>query len=386
MNVDSAPMKAETQASRSILPGWFWKRRWFLLFVVLPTLLSAFYYALIASSIFISESRFVIKSPDQKQAQMSSLANFIQTTGLSSGQEQTNEILAYIHSRDALKALDQSPDLRTRFESPQADFLARFPRPFMHNSFENLYKYYCGMVDARLDTETGTAVITVKAFTAKDAHDINERLLELSEDMVNRLNARARTRGITEALKQVDIASARAKAARLALANYRNAQQIIDPSLQAAGVLDITNTLTSQRTALQAQLDLMQRLTPQNPSIPTLQSRIAAISSQIAEQNSRLVGSGKGLASKMGNYEKLVVEQEFATQNLNVANAALVQARTEALRQQFYLERIVDPNLPDMPLLPKRFLSVLVVAAAASCLYFVGWMLIVGILEHAPDE
>jgi len=26
------------------------------------------------------------------------------------------------------------------------------------------------------------------------------------------------------------------------------------------------------------------------------------------------------------------------------------------------------------------------VAASAICLYFIGWMLIVGILEHSPDD
>jgi capsular polysaccharide transport system permease protein len=113
---------------------------------------------------------------------------------------------------------------------------------------------------------------------------------------------------------------------------------------------------------------------------------INAISVQIASQQSRVVGSNGGIASKLGGYENLLVEQEFSTQSLNVANAALVQASAEAQRQQFYLERVVDPNLPDMPLLPRRLLDVLVVAAAAACLYFIGWMLIVGILEHAPDE
>jgi len=151
-------------------------------------------------------------------------------------------------------------------------------------------------------------------------------------------------------------------------------------------VLEISNGMTAQRAALQAQLDQMQRVTPSNPSIPALRQRIAAISAQIASQENRVVGTDNGIASKLGDYENLLVEQEFSTESLNVANAALVQARAEAVRQQFYLERVVDPNLPDDSTLPHRLLSVLVVAAIATCLYFVGWMLIVGILEHAPQD
>lgn len=387
MNAESPfPIEARTQVHRSALTEWLRKRRWFVVFVIVPTILAALYYGLFASDIYISESRFVIKSPDQKRGQMSTLANLIQTTGLSGGQEQTNEVLAFVRSRDALKALEQNPGIRARFSSSHADFLSRFPQPLVADSFEDLYKYYGKMVDARLDSETGTAIISARAFTAQDAYEINRRLLELSEALVNRLNARAQTKGIAEAQKQVELATERAKTARIALAQYRNTQELIDPGKQAVGVIEIANSMIAERAALQAQLDLMQRLTPRNPSIPALRNRIGAISAQIASQDSRVVGTNGGIASKMGGYEDLLVEQEFATQSLNVANASLVQARAEAQKQQFYLERVVDPNLPDTPLLPKRLLSVIVIAAAATCIYFIAWMFIVGILEHAPDE
>ena len=387
MNVNpSFPVDADAPARRSAFSAWLQKRRWFLIFVVAPTMLAAIYYGLIASDIYISESRFVIKSPDQKRSQMSTLANLVQTTGLSGGQEQTNEVLAFARSRDALKALEEKGNIRARFNSPEADVFSRFPRPLSDNSFESLFKYYSDMVDVRLDSETGTAIIKTKAFTPRDAYEVNKRLLDLSEGLVNRLNSRAQTKGIVEAQKQVDLATMRAKAARVALTQYRNAQALIDPSKQAVGVLEIANAMTAERAALQAQLDLMQRVAPENPSIPAIRNRINAISVQIASQDNRVVGTGSGIASKMGGYEDLLVEQEFATESMNAANAALVQARAEAQRQQFYLERVVDPNMPDTPLLPRRLLNVIIVAAAATCLYFIAWMFIVGILEHAPED
>lgn len=388
MNIEqSFPIEAAAIERRRALFVWLKKRRWFALFVILPTLLAVLYYGLIASDIYVSESRFVLKSADQKRSQISTLANLIQTTGLSGGQEQTNEILEYVRSRDALKALEKTPGVRAAYSAPNGDFLSHFPMPFFHDgTFEDLYKYYGTMVGARLDTETGTAIVTVKAFSAKDAFAINEQLLRLSEALVNKLNVRAQGRAIAEAQRQVDLATARAKKARIELAQYRNSQELIDPGKQAVGVIEIANGMIAQRAALQAQLDQIERVAPRNPSIPSLRQRINAISTQIASQDSRVVGSSGGIASKMGGYENLMVEQEFATETLNVANASLVQARAEAVRQQFYLERIVDPNLPDMPLLPKRLMAIIVVAAAASCLYFIGWMLFVGILEHAPDD
>lgn len=387
MNVNTSfPVEAEAPASRSAVVQWLGKRRWFLLMVALPTFLAAIYYGFIASDIYVSESRFVIKSPDQKRSQVSTLANLVQTTGLSGGQEQANEVLTYVRSRDALKALQSDVAVRDKFANAQADILSRFPQPFSDNSFESLFKYYGKMVDARMDMETNTAIIKVKAFSSQDAYIINRELLNLSEKLVNRLNGRAQGKAILEAQKQTELATQRVRNARVALSNYRNTQALIDPTKQAVGVLEISNTLIAERAVLQAQLDLMQRLTPGNPSIPALRSRVSAVSAQIASQDSRVVGTGNGIASKMGGYENLLVEQEFATQNLNVANTALVQARADAQRQQFYLERVVDPNRPDTPLLPKRAINILVVFAAALCLYFIAWMFTVGILEHAPEE
>jgi len=382
----SFPIEAESPARRSALAAWVHKRRWFLAFVMLPTLLAAVYYGLIASDIYISESRFVIKSPDQKKSQTSTLANLVQTTGMSGGQEQTNEVLTFVRSRDALKGLEKNPGVRDKYGSPEADYLSRFPGPLSDDSFESLFKYYGKMLDARFETEEGTAIIKARAFTPQDAYAINARLLDLSEGLVNRLNGRAQSKGIVEAQRQVDLATERAKAARVALTQYRNAQALIDPSQQAVGVLEISNNLIAQRAALQAQLDLMQRVAPNNPSIPALRSRIGAMSVQIASQDSRVVGTGSGIASKLGGYENLLVEQEFATQSMTAANTALVQARAEAQRQQFYLERVVDPNIPDRPLLPKRLLTVLIVFAVAVCLYFIAWMFMVGVVEHAPED
>lgn len=387
MNVEhSFSVDAPTKERRSAFATWLRKRRWFAVFVILPTLLAAIYYGCFASDIYVSEARFVIKSPDQKRSQISSLANIIQTTGLSSGQEQTNEILDYVRSRNALRELERTAHIRSRYASPAADSISRFPQPLMSDSFENLFKYYGKMVDTRLDTETGSAVLTAKAFTPRDAYLINRNLLDLSEALVNRLNEREQSQSIVEAQKQVDLALNRAKMARTALGDYRNSADFIDPAKQATGVLEIANTMVAQRAALQAQLQTMQRLTPENPSIPALRNRIAALSAQISSQNSQVVGSGSGIASKMGGYENLLVEQEFATENVKVASAALVQARSEAQHQKFYLERVVNPDIPDMPLLPQRLLAIITIAAAATCLYFIGWMLVVGILEHAPDD
>lgn len=386
MNFETPVPDDAMSQSRQLAPVlWVQKNRWFFVFVILPVVFSIIYYAFFASDIYVSESRFVVKAPDEKHSQVSSLANLIQTTGLSSGQEQTNEVLDFVHSRDALADLERKVAIRRRYANG-GDWLSRFPSMFTGNSFEYLYKYYTKMVDADIDTQTGTAVVKVKAFTPDDAYQINRALLGMSENMVNRLNARAQEQGIAEAEHQVAVATERTRKATAQLTAYRNQSALIDPGKQAVGVIEIANQMVAQRAALQAQLETMQRETPRNPAIPALANRVTAISRQIAQQNGQVVGGSSTIASKLGNYDDLLVEQKFANESLTAANASLVQARAEAQKQQFYLERVVEPNRPDTALLPQRLISILTVAASALCLYFIGWMLMIGILEHAPEK
>ena len=387
MNISTIDHEALREVVReSHKQSWLSRHRWMVLFVGLPTFLAAIYYGLIASPVYVSQSAFVIKTPGQKATPSVSLANLVQASGLSAGQEQTKEVLQYIRSRNALEHLQTETNVRMRYSERGADFLSRFPSLFRDGTFENFYRFYGSMVGANLDPESGLAVVEVRAFTPEDAYEINSKLLDLSETLVNRLNQRAERRAIAEAERRVLQAEDRVRRARMSLAAFRNQQDLIDPSKQASGVLEVSNNLEAERAALQAQLNLMLRVAPRNPSIPAIRTRIAALGGEIGAQTGRAVGTPTGIASKLGAYEKLNVEQEFATQMLTSANAALEQARTEAQKQQFYLERVVEPNRPDDPLFPQRLKQILIIFAASLCLYFIGWMLVVGILEHSPED
>ena len=359
---------------------------WFGLFVLLPIALSILYYGFIASDQYISESRFVVKGRSERASSLTGIASLVQATGLSSGQEQTNEVIDYIRSRGALTQLERHVKVRDKFELADADIFSRYPAIGRSDFFENLYLYYQKQVTVKLDSNTGLAVLSVKAFTPTDAQQINASLLGLSESFVNQLNEKARDKAISEAEQRVAKAEQRVRDARTALAAFRNNQQLVDPLKQASGVLAISDKLVSEQAALQAQLDVMTRTAPRNPSIPALRDRIAAIGSAIAGQNGRAVGNSSALTSKMGGYDNLTLEQEFSAQTLTSASAALEQARTDALRQQYYLERVVEPNAPDMSRYPQRLWQILTVAGIALCLYFIGWMLVVGIIEHSPDH
>lgn len=362
------------------------RHRWFLISVVLPVLLSGIYLFLIASNEYVSESRFAIKAPNQRSGQISSFANLIQTTGLSAGQEQANEVIDFVRSRSALEILQGGVGVRELYGSSSVDFLSRFPHPWQDRSFEDLFDFYRTKVDIDRDADTGLVVLRTRGFSADAAAAINERLLQESERLVNELNETARTRAISEAEDRVLEAEQRVAAARRAVAQYRNTSELVDPIEEATGVLGVANTLIAERASIEAELSTLQRMTPDHPSIPALRQRVESLNREIRQQTARLAGPGNSISARLPTYDALILEQELSSELLVLARTTLEQARTEALKQQFYLERVVEPNVPDAAEYPHSLKLLLTILGFAMCLYFIIWMFVVGILEHAPED
>src|SRR5580704_5186723 len=87
-----------------------------LLTVVIPTCLAAVYYGSVASDVYISESRFLVRSP-QHQSQSGAFGQLLQGAGLSHSQDDTYSVHDFILSRDALHELERSADVRNAFTS-----------------------------------------------------------------------------------------------------------------------------------------------------------------------------------------------------------------------------------------------------------------------------
>lgn len=349
-----------------------------MLMVILPTLVAIFYYGFIAADVYISESRFVVRSPERQTA--SPLGVLLKGTGFSRSLDDSYTIQDYILSRDALLVLDQKYDLRTSFNG--GDFLSSFPGLDWDNSFENMHRYYQKVVNVQFDTVTAIGALSVRSFNAEDAYKINAYLLDKAEQLVNQLNERARQDLINFAEKEVGKAEENAKKAAVALASYRNQKGVIDPERQTAIPLQQIAKLQDELIATKGMLLQLQMNTKENPQVPMLQKRIKLLQEEIESESQKITGGSKSLASKAAEFQRLALDKEFSDKQLASTMMSLEQARNEAQRQQLYLERIAQPNLPDSALEPRRLRAV----AAVFILGLIAWgvltMLIAGIKEH----
>jgi capsular polysaccharide transport system permease protein len=355
--------------------------RLFLCTVVLPTLAATTYYGLIASDVYVSESRFVVRSP-QKETQTSLFSSLLDSTGFSRSQDDTYAVNDYMTSRDALAALNRNDYFVKAYSGRNGDALSRFPAFDFDRSFEGLYKYYGKQVDVTLDSTTSITSLKVNAFTAQDAYRINERLLELAEQLVNRMNDRARRDTLKVARDEVVRAEDRVRDASLALSGYRNDQNIFDPEKQSALKLQQAVALQQALVETKTQLAQLQSVAPDNPQIPVLRTRIASLQSEINSTTGAVVGDKSSLARKAPGYERLMLEREFAEKQLASAMASLETARTQVQKQQLYLERIAAPGLPDQALLPKRIRDVITVFIAGLIAWGSLSLLVSSVREH----
>ncbi|MBA9859669.1 hypothetical protein DEE91_27335 [Ralstonia pickettii] len=378
-------LREDTAAEATKSKDGLWLRlkrvnRLFLGTVVVPTVLATLYFGVIASDIYVSESRFVVRSP-QRQSQSGSLSALLQGTGFSRAQDDTYPVIDYIESRDALRELNRDNYILDAYGN-HGDMLSRFLRRF-DDSFESLWKYYNKrVVSVEFDTTSAITTLQVRSFTSQDAVKINESLLELSEHLINRMNERAAKDMVQFARSEVDAATVKAKDAAAALAAYRKSNAVFDPEKQSALQLQQVTTLQAQLFSAQTQLSQLQAIAPLNPQVSVLKTNIGALEKQIQEATGGVTGVKGSLSDKTATYTRLQLDSQFADKQLASTMAALENARAEAQRKQLYLERLVQPNQPDVAIEPKRLKQIFEVFALGMIIWGVLSLLLAGVREH----
>jgi capsular polysaccharide transport system permease protein len=300
--------------------GYLKERPALLVIVVIPTFLAFLYYGLIASNVYVTESTFVLHSVAQS-APATGIGSFLKSSGLSSlgkADENLSAVSEFITSRDAMREIDDKVNLRKEWSRWWIDPLQRFAPLSFDKRYEHLYPYYKKHVTTDMEKESNMCTLTVRGYTAEQSLQINDLLLNAAEKLVNRLNERARQNMIGYATKEVELAQKMVK--------------------------DASDKMTSEAA--------------------------------------KVAYEGGPLAVKDAQYQQLLLDREFAKEQLASAMGSLQVARNQAIRQDLYLEVVSKPNLPDVAMEPKRIHDILSVLAVTLLLWG-GWTLFVaGVKEH----
>jgi capsular polysaccharide transport system permease protein len=363
----------------------FLRRHWSLAaFVLLPTLLAALYLFVFAADQYESETVFVVRGTQSEGPRAGSLTELLGIAGAGSpAQAENRSVGQYLLSHDALKALKAGGiDLVAIWRRPEADLLSRLW--YAQPTAESLLEYYQDHVFLAYDPDDGMTRLRVRAYRPDDAKAITTALLKLGEERINTFNNRALDTVMAASTKDVATAERELADIQRQLTRFREGRRDIDPRANAAGTQELVGTLEGQLAQAKAQYSAMSGvLAPDSPQLKALQSRIRGLQSQIGSQTGRLTGAGAAIAPRLADYEELLLRQSFAAKRYEAARSAQQLARNQAIRQQLFIVPVVDPNLPEKSLYPKRFILLASIFAGLLVSWGIGWLLVAGIREHA---
>lgn len=373
----SSRWSTSTLRVRERLRGLNWL---FFLTVVLPTVCAVVYYGFIASDVYVSESRFVVRSPDKPS--VTGLGVLLKSAAFSNAGDEIYAADDYIQSRDALRALNQNGSVVRAYSSGNVSIFDRFNPLRTDGTFEELYDYFRKKVRVEYDNNSAITTLTVRAYTPQAAQTFNRQLLELAEETVNRLNRRGRQDVVQLSEQEVQDAEDAERQAAVALAQFRNASGIIDPEKQAAVQLQMISKLQDELIGARMQVLQLQAMAPENPQIPILRVRVAGLAREIDRQLGSVAGNRRSLSATAVRYQRLEVDREFADKRLAAAMTSLEDARAEARRKQAYVERIAQPSFPDEAREPRRLRGIFSTLVLGLVAWAILSMLLAGLREH----
>lgn len=193
--------------------------RLFVYVVIMPTLLSIVYFGMIASDVYISESKFVIRSPQKTQS--TGLGSLLNTVGFNQSTDDSYIVSNYITSMDALKSVNNNIDLKELFTSKRIDIFNRFASFYWNESFERLLIYFRKHIEITNDSQSSILTLTTRSYDAESAQKINDLLLISSDKLINQLNEQSRIDLIKFSSFEVNEAKKNLENADLELTKFR---------------------------------------------------------------------------------------------------------------------------------------------------------------------
>lgn len=347
--------------------------------VLIPTALAVLYFGLLAEDIYVSESRVVVRNPDQSSPTAINLA--LDRTGFGSTNQGNDAVIAYLLSRQAIVEAGEGGAIKDAYSDASIFWFDRFGA-FGGTSDEEFFEYFSEKLVVDEGAASEVMTIQVRAFDPESAQSINQRMVEQAESLVNGLSERARSDLITVAEGEVEEAADVARRASLELARYRDSSGIVDPEQQSEAGLQMISKLQDELISAQTRLRQLQTYTPQASQIPFLQVQVRELESEIARERSALTGSRSSLSSSLAQYQELQINVDFAEKQLAASRAALQEAQAEARRQEAYLELISTPSLPDYAAEPRRLRSIAATFLLGLLAWGVLYMLAIGVREH----
>lgn len=361
------------------------KNRLFLYMVVVPMILAAVYYGIMARNRYVSTSQVVVhkvgSSDDAAAAQISGLAVLMGGGALSSSAE-TLYVREFVISQDMLDILQSKLKWSEHYSGHTRD-MWYYLSP--NASREEVLKYYQRMVHAQYDETTGLLTIAVDAFDRDFAKQTLALIISESDRFVNEISHRLAREQVSFAESEVARSRQAFEGKRQALLKFQGANNVLDARQTAHARNEVITTLQAdlakEDTVLRA---LHANFAEDSPRVRQQKIRIQAIQGQIAAEQEKLIAkdSQNQMNVIASRYQALEIDAGIAEDAYKGSVASMNTARIEAAKKLRSLVVVVNPNMPEESLFPRRMYSLFTALVVVLLVYGITCFVIATIKDH----
>lgn len=366
----------------------------FIALVAIPSTLASLYLAFVAQDQYHSSASFAVRSITSSVGASDILGVFSQSTATSTVAD-SYILIDYLLSERMLEDVDARFDLDSVYAPRGGDYYFGLAAG---EPIEDKVNYWRQMVTINFDHTSGILQLQVKAFDPKKAQEIANYILAKSEQLINELSDKAHDETLRLAREEIVIAEKRLTDARMALREFRDVSQDVDPVEGAKLAVQLVAGMEQELAKLNADLEVARsQMAEDTPRIRVVKTQIAALESRIEAEKQRLGSgtsgtktarttqdlSGSDVSGRLQLYEKLELEREFGERAYAAALASLEKARMDATGKQRYLAVFIQPTLSQMAQYPSRLLSAFLVLLGGLFVWGMGTLIYYNIRDRA---
>ncbi len=344
-------------------------------FVLLPTVLTGYYYYRIATPMYATKTEFVIQQASSSGGSSGGgLGGLFQGTSMATQQDSIT-VQSYLASRSAMIRLDNDHGFKAHFSDPKIDPIQRLD---VDATNEQAFKAYTKNVRVSYDPTEGIVRMEVIATDPMTSQTFSEALVGYAEEQVDQLTSRLRADQNSSAEQSYQDAEARREEALAELLRIQNELEVLNPQGEISAVMSQIGGLEASKQQKELELATLKSVAEPNQArvngveqdIARLESFILELRGQLTEKNN----DGSTLAAK--TTELRLAEENYQFQTVMVQQALTMResARQEADKQVRYLSMGVEPVAPDEATYPRAFENTLV-----SLLIFAGIYLMISL-------
>ncbi|MFK7876862.1 MAG: capsule biosynthesis protein [Paracoccaceae bacterium] len=322
-------------------------------FVMMPTFLAGWYFYVIATPMFATDSEFLILQ-NEGGGGSGALGGLLPTQFATS--QDSIAVQSYLTSKDAMLRLENDAGFKSHFKQDWIDPVQRLDPDA---SIEDAYKLYQKNVKIGFDPTEGVIRMEVAAADPLVSQAFSEALISYAEQRVNQLSVQKRSDQMSDAEAALEKAEADRREAQAQLVQLQIEGATLDPEAVIAALRSQITEISAMITNKEIELDTLQANTRPN------QAKVAGVLSTLTilkKRRDELEGEMTDVSQGENSLAQLSINIQMAQADLATRDMMLQsslqqveQARVEANRQVRYLTVAVRPVAPQEAAYPRAF-------------------------------